>query len=238
MNAYAQAPVKAGILLICVLLAGAAHGEIGARLSAASEEIFRGRSISTGRPIMGLDLSYDDARGFYLGAQAKGVATRGHGAQLLSLTEYGGYAWRTGKGLTLDLGVLNTHYSHYSGLGRDTHYSELTLGAIGRRLSGRVSISPNWFGPGNYTAYGETSATIGDPTRWQLTLHGGVLQWVHRPRPSTVARTRYDGRVGIARDFGRVRGEAAWTIGGPRPDFYNGRGRGHDAVVLSASIRL
>ena len=238
MNAYAQAPVKAAALLIGALLSGTAQGEIGGRLSAASEEIFRGRSISAGRPVLGLDLSYDDHSGAYLGVQAKGVATRGQGAQLLSLTEYGGYAWRTGGGITLDLGVTNTHYSRYSGLGRDTHYSELTIGAIGRRLSGRISLSPNWFGPGNYTAYGETNATLGDPAGWQLSLHAGVLQWLHDPRPVTVAPTRYDLRAGVGRDFGRVRGDVSWTYGGPRPNVYDGRSRGHDAVVLSASIRL
>jgi uncharacterized protein (TIGR02001 family) len=238
MNAYAQAPVRTAALLVGALLSGAARSEIGGRLSAASEEIFRGRSISAGRPILGLDLSYDDAGGAYLGVQAKGVATRGQGAQLLSLTEYGGYAWRTGGGLTLDLGVTNTHYSQYSGLGRDTHYSELTVGAIGRRLSARVSVSPNWFGAGNYTAYGETNGTLGDPAGWQLSLHAGVLQWLHGPRPATVPPTRYDLRTGIARDFGRVRGEISWTYGGPRPDSYGGRTKGHDAFVVGASIRL
>jgi len=234
MNVHARALASAALLLI----SGTARAEIGAQLSAASEEVFRGRSISAGRPTFGLDVSYDDAGGAYLGAQAKGVATRDNGVQLLRLTEYGGYAWRVAGDLTLDLGLTNTHYSRYSGLGRDTHYSEVTVGVIGRRLSGRVSLSPNWFGPNNYTLYGETNATFGDPAGWQVSLHGGVLQWLHGARPPTIPSTRYDARVGVAHGFGPVRGELAWTTGGPRPDYYDGRSRGHGALVLSASIGL
>jgi len=242
MNAYAPAAARraarAAILLLGVLSGSAGQAEVGARLSAASDEIFRGRSISQGRPSFGLDLSYDDAGGFYLGGQAKGVAARGAGAQWLSLTEYGGYAWRTGRDLTIDLGITDTHYSRYSSLGRVAGYSEVTLGLIGRHLSGRLSLSPNWFGAGLTTGYAEAGATLGDPTGWQASLHGGVLQWLDGERPAGIPRTRYDWRIGLARDFGRVRAEAAWAAGGPRPDYYDGNPRGHGALVLSASARF
>jgi len=226
-----------------VLLAGLAatspvSAEIGTSLSLASEQMFRGRSISQGRPTAGIDISYDHSSGFYVGGQGRFVYARGDDVRWLSATSYAGYAWRARPDLTIDLGVVDTRFSSYSSLGRSTGYDEATIGLIGRHLSARVSVSPNWFGPNLYTGYGEAAAMIGSRTGWRLTLHGGVLTWLYGPRAPVVPRTRYDYRLGIGRTVGRFELEAAWVGTGARPDFYAGRTRGHGRIVATLAARL
>jgi len=221
-------------------LAGAspASAEIGTSLSLASEQMFRGRSISQGRPTAGIDLSYDDRSGAYVGGQARFVYSRGDDVRWLSATSYAGYAWRARPDLTIDLGVVDTRFSSYSSLGRSTGYDEATIGLIGRHLSARVSVSPNWFGPNLYTGYGEVSGMIGSPTGWRLTAHGGILTWLYGARAPVVRKTRYDYRVGVGRTIGRFELDAAWVGIGARPDFYAGQTRGHGRIVATLAARL
>ncbi|UAK23195.1 TorF family putative porin [Sphingomonas nostoxanthinifaciens] len=218
--------------------ASPAIADIGGRVAIASEETFRGRSISAGRPAIGLDLAYDDVGGAYVGVQGKSVLAGGATPQFLSAQAYAGYAWRVGPDLTVDAGLTHTRFSRHSSLRREADYSEAYIGLADNRSSARLSLSPDWLGRGNVTAYGEIAHQFPLSDRWSLALHGGLLLWLSDGRPATVPKLRYDTRLGLARRLGRVQLEAGWTVGGPRSDRYGGDDHGHHIVTLGASLPL
>lgn len=242
MNACATRPARRRraciALAITLLSASPARAGVGGRLSVASEDMFRGRSISAGRPTMSLDLAYDDARGPYAGVQAKGVLAGGFAPRALSAQAYAGYATRIGSALILDAGLNHTRFSRYSSLERKTGYSEVHVGLADNRSSARVSLSPDWLGRGNVTAYGEIGRQVALSDRWALALHGGLFLWLSDGRPPTVPQLRYDTRLTLSRRLGRVRLDAGWTTGGPRQDRYRGEERGHHILTIAASVPL
>jgi uncharacterized protein (TIGR02001 family) len=112
-----------------VLTSTAARAEVGAVASIYSDDRFRGVSVSDGRPVGILDLSYDAANGVYAAASGSVVAT-GDGLKPLGLVLNGGYAERFRSGLNADVGVVYSHYSHYSGVSSGRDYTELYAGLI------------------------------------------------------------------------------------------------------------
>jgi uncharacterized protein (TIGR02001 family) len=242
MNVCATGPVSRGragaLFAVALTAASPAIAGIGGQLAIASEETFRGRSISAGRPAMGLDLAYDDVRGPYAGLQARSVLLGDASPRLLSVQAYAGYAQRIGPDITFDAGLTHARFSRQSGYGRETGYSELYAGLADARSSVRVSLSPDWLGAGNVTVYGEIAHLIPLSDRWSVSLHGGLFLWASDGRPETVPKLRYDTRLGLSRRVGRIQFEAGWTIGGPRVDRYRGNERGHHILAMRASIPL
>jgi uncharacterized protein (TIGR02001 family) len=213
-----------------------AAAAVGASVALVNDDVFRGRSLSAGRPVGTLDLSYDDASGAYAGASVAGVAARHEGARLFAVQEYAGYARRLNPGLTLDLGVINSNYTSYASGGRSTGYTELYAGLGTNHLSGRIGASPDYFRGGAYTLYGELNGSIGRAAGWHLIVHGGLLRWLNDRKPRGSPVTHYDWQVGIARRFGRFGAHFGWAAGGPNEDFYAGRARGHGAIVAGADF--
>ncbi len=71
---------------------GTAHAQVGASLSVRSEERFRGRPVSSGNPVVAIDLSYGAGDGFYAGAAHAVVIRDGLVPRPLSFEVYAGYA--------------------------------------------------------------------------------------------------------------------------------------------------
>ncbi|QJU59976.1 hypothetical protein HL653_21485 [Sphingomonas sp. AP4-R1] len=240
MNVCATGAARTGrsVVTFAVAVAAASSGiaGIGGQVTIASEQTFRGRSISAGRSAIGLDLAYDDGGGPYAGTQVEGVLDGDATPHFLSARGYAGFARRIGLDLTVDAGLTHTRFSHYSGFGRETDYSELFAGLANKRSSARISISPNWLGRGNVTAYGEITHLIPLSDRWNATLHGGLLLWLSDNLPQTAPRLRYDIRIGLSRRLGRAQLEAGWVVGGPRMDRYRGDEHGHHILTIAASL--
>jgi uncharacterized protein (TIGR02001 family) len=226
---------RAAVAAAALLLFGArpATAAVGGELTILSNDMFRGRSISGGRPVARLGLSYDDLAGPYAGLTITGVLARDGEAQLLSVQEYAGFAHRLRPELTLDLGVVNTDYARYWSGGRTARYTEIYAGLIGRRINGRVSFSPNYLQDGWKVAYGDVNVMLIATEAWDVSVHGGLLIWVAGGRPEGAGATHYDWQIGAGRRFGRFELRAAWAAGGPRPDYYRGRRRPHGAPTIS-----
>jgi uncharacterized protein (TIGR02001 family) len=224
--------------LLALTSASPAIAAIGARLSGVSEDTFRGRSISAGRPAIGLDVAYDDVRGPYIGAQTKSAVASDGTPRFLSAQAYAGYAQRTASGITFDVGLTHTRFSRFSGYGREADYSEVYAGLSDGRSSIRINASPDWLGRGNVTAYAEAAHLISLSDDWSLVLHGGLFLWLSENRPASVPKLRPDARLGLSRHFGRVQLEAGWTIGGPNADRYRGKEHGHHILTIGASVPL
>lgn len=218
-------------LSLAFLAAAPSVGAIGASASLTNNEMFRGRSLSAGRPVGRINLSYDSASGLYGGLGLSAVLPRHAGVQLFDVQEYAGYAHRLSPRLTLDFGITNVDYSDYISGGRRTGYTEFYTGFLTPHLSGHIRVSPDYF-RGGATLYTEADGMIGRADGWQIVLHAGLLRWLDPGRkPAGAPTNHYDWQAGIGRRFGPINARLAWAGGGPNQDFYEGRERGHDAVA-------
>jgi len=207
-----------------------APAEIGASLSVLTDSRFRGHSLSEGRPVATLDLSYDDVTGLYLGGSATAVATTHSGVQLLRFEENIGYARRLGSGPVVDFGITHSNYTEYFSGGYAARYSEAYIGLITKHFSSHIHYSPNYFRHGLSTVYADADVVARPAEKWRLNAHFGLLTPMSRHQT-----TAYDWRLAVAKQMGAFDLQLAWTGGGPRPDYYAGRPRGHDAFVLGVS---
>ena len=222
------------LALALTVLAAPARAELGASLSVASEDRFRGRSFSAGQPVATFDLAYDDARGPYAGVSVTGVVSRYNGPQLLLVTQYAGYAWRAPGGATLDLGIINRDYSRFSRVGRNDDL-EVYAGIIMRRFSARAYYAPDYYGLGDPAIYAEVEEQAALTRRLRLGLHLGVLAPPRSARYRGLARAQYDWRIGLSRAVHRFTLGATVSGAGPAPDFYDGRPRARARIAVSLS---
>ena len=217
------------LALLAFGVARPAWGQLGASLSVASEDRFRGEPLSLGRPVATFSLAYDAPDGPYAGASLTGVATAHAGLRMLATQEYAGYARRTPSGLTLDVGLTNASYTEYYSGHRAVDYQEAYAGVIGPRFSSHLHYSPDYFGHGYGAVYGDIERLWRSPEGVRLLAHIGLLAPTDRDRRALV-----DWRFAVSRDFRGLDLQAAWTgidahRGGPRS------GGGRSAVVVSAT---
>jgi uncharacterized protein (TIGR02001 family) len=222
-------------LLTLAALAPAAKASAGvqATVAVASDDRFRGRSVSQGRPTASLDISYDAQNGGYLGLEAAVVAAAHEGVRLLRVQEYAGYAVRLPAGPSLDAGVSHTDYTdYYSGDG-SAAYTELYAGVVTRRFATHLYYSPDYFGRHDATLYGEVDTALRPAPGWRLSAHAGLLSLLSGARYAEVKPTQYDWRLGLAKSLRRFEIELSWSGAGPNPDYYGGEPRARSGAVVA-----
>ncbi len=227
------------------LLAGAcfcascpAAAEVGAAVSIFSDSRFRGYSLSAGRPVGIIDLSYDDPDGLYAAVSASVVARSVDEIRPLGIQLNGGYARRLGSGITVDLGVVQSNYSRYSSASTSNSYTEVYAGISHGFLSSRIAFSPHYFENGARTLYGEIDANLSPARKLQLTGHVGVLVPIQYRDESENSETQYDWRLGLAREVGRASLHVIAAGGGPDRDYYRGHSHSRNALILGLSWTL
>jgi uncharacterized protein (TIGR02001 family) len=230
-----QAVVLGAVLVIS---ASHANAQAGAAVSIFSDDRFRGYSLSDGRPVGTVDLSYDASNGFYGALSGSVVAARHEGLQPLGFQLNAGYAKRLSPTLTLDLGITHAHYSTYASRGPGKDYTEAYVGLAGKLLSGRISISPDYLKRDLWTAYGEVNGNVPAGRNLRITGHVGMLI----PFESRVDYQRYrpelDWRLGLARDFGPLTASIAWSGLQRGRDLYQERSRSRRAFVFGVTYVL
>jgi uncharacterized protein (TIGR02001 family) len=232
-----RAPRSAAGLLFALLLTcpAPAIAAVGASVSVLNEDVFRGRSLSDGRPVAVGELSYDDLSGFYVGGSITGIATRHSGAQLLGVQGYAGYAHQIGSGPTLDVGITNARYTHYYSGSAGVDYTEFYAGIITDHISSHIRYSPNYFGTGQATVYGDLDGVLRPWDKWRLNAHAGLLIQASGPTLPHSARRRYDWRIGVSREIGRFSLQLGWAGSGPGRDYYAGSPHGRSSFLLGAT---
>jgi uncharacterized protein (TIGR02001 family) len=214
-------------------LADAAAAGVRATVTVSSDDRFRGRSISQDRPTAGIDVTYDASSGLYAGLAATAVVARHDGVQLLGAQEYAGYVVRLTDGPSVDLGVTHSNYTeYYNGL-KGTGYTEVYAGLITNRFSTRLYYSPNYFGRGTQTLYGEVNTAVRPARSLRLTAHAGVLTYLSGQLPPSVKPTQFDWRLGLATAIRSFEVEFSWSGARPTPEAYGGAPRGHSGVALA-----
>lgn len=221
-----------------VAFAAPATAQVGAAVSIFSDDRFRGYSLSDGRPVGILDLSYDAPGGPYAAVSGSVVATRHDGLQPLGLQLNGGYAKRLSPTLTLDLGATHSAYSRYSDRGTGRSYTEGYAGLGGKYLSGRVYVSPDYLKAGLWTAYTEVDGNVPAGRKLRFTGHAGLLLPFEKYSGGERYRPEFDWRLGVARDFGPITARIAWTGTRHRADRYPYRARATRALIFGLTYAL
>ena len=226
------ARIAGALLLSCGFWAVPTAAQVGASVTVASEDKFRGHSLSRRRPVSSLELSIDDRSGIYAGGVATVIATSDAGIRPLTLELNAGYARRIGSQTTLDFGIIRSDRSRFTNGGAAAHYDEVYFGLIRGELAAHVYYSPDYLRAGRSTVYGDFDAGQPLGSRWRLSAHGGVLVQFSRPLGQPI---QYDWRVGLARQLGRIEVQAGLTGGGTGPDFFVGQPRTRTSLVIGLS---
>jgi len=210
---------------------GAAFAQIGGNIAFLSDDRYRGASLSNEQPTLRLSFAYDAPNGWFGGASFTGVSLGRTGRQL-EMLGYGGYVGRLSDRLGWEAGAIAVHF------GADTRYdyAEGFAGLTGDKWNLRLHYSPDYFGSGARTVYGEFNVGVPLSPMTRATGHVGALVQVGGTRTDGGSVT-LDGSVGLAvgRDAWEVRLD--WVIGGRSavyPTAYRRTANG--ALVLSASL--
>ena len=218
-------------LALSGLFASPASAQMSAAVSLFSDLRFRGYSLSDGRPVGILDLSYDAPSGFYGAFSGSVVASRDEGPKPLGLILNGGYARQVSPHMSLDLGVTHSFYSTYSDRAASLSYTEAYAGISGKLVSARLNISPDYVKGGS--AYGEVNANLPLARTLSFTAHAGLVVPFKEVHSGYTYSRDIDWKLGLAKLLGPVSLQAAWTGVRPgREDIYRERNHRRDAFII------
>jgi uncharacterized protein (TIGR02001 family) len=193
------------LLLLYWIATGPALAQFGATASVVSDYRVRGVSLSDGRAVPQLNLSYDNPQGWYAGAFASNVTLRNVGDTQQAMG-YVGYAQLIAPGLSWEAGGSKSVFRSATLY----DYNEVFVGLAADRISGRLSYAPNYFGKSSHSLYAEINGNYPLTDTLRLTGHLGVL---HSQTPDwLVAITpayRADIRVGVSLDIDAWKLQAA-----------------------------
>lgn len=199
--------------------------------------------MSAGHPVASLDFSYDDPSGVYGSLSGGLLYSNEYHVQPLDLQGSIGFAKRLGSGPTLDLGVHNSNYFQYSSR-PSSGYTEAYAGLIGKVITGRIYISPNYFHSNTWRLYGELESGFQPVRGLTLSGHAGLLVPLNNSSyggagwqaVSTTNKTQYDWRLGAAQEVGRFTLHLDLSGGGPGRDYYDGEWHNRTALVAGATF--
>jgi uncharacterized protein (TIGR02001 family) len=219
---------------ILFLSAAPASAEVGATLTLASQERFRGYSVSSGYPAATLSLSYDDASGPYVEGSAMVAGNLSDGAERARFEANAGYALRLSNGPTLDAGIVHAEYMGYRIYGRQAVFTEVYAGLIAGRVQAHVHYSPTYFQHGVSTFYLDADGSTPLTPKVRLTGHVGMLLQMDGPREQAGTRTE-DWRIGLSTDAKRLGFELALASGSNKRSFYGVVKKGGTALLFSVT---
>lgn len=186
------------LAIFAFVLSENAFAQISAQASIASDYVFRGVSLTDGRPTAAVEIDYDSPTGWFAGA----LATETH---LYGETRYEpeyvvdvGYAHALGAGLTWEAGATYSIFSDFS----IWNYAEVFAGVLGERWNARLYCASDYFGRGRRTYYAEFNYAQPLAAHWRLLGHVGLLQG-SKVSFDPHART-LDASIGVAAKFGNT----------------------------------
>lgn len=229
---YRPGPV--GAFSILALLSGLcatlpASAQVSGSVDVESDYRYRGYSLSAGEPVVTGELGYDDKSGLYTNLSVTGQLA--DGGRFLGVEGNIGYARRLSPTVSIDAGVRHAHYdpSYDGGVARN--YTEAYIGVAAGRIATHLYFSPNYFHAGVTTLYGEVEGALQPSPKWRISAHVGALGYLAMPYAYPVSRaTRYDWRLGVARQLGSFELHAALSGGGPGKEYYSGNVHSRTAV--------
>lgn len=176
-------------------------------VSVVSNYRYRGVSLSHNDPAAQAALVYDHPQGWYAGAFASTIRIGQPWSNELQGIFFAGYAQSTSVGATWEAGVV------YSGFTGKTSYAypEFIAGVAYDKINARLHYSPNYYGRGSDSVYGEVEAAHRLADHVQAVLHGGVLWTNGRDIYGNTIDPVFDGRVGLLLDYDRFNLQLSWV---------------------------
>jgi len=176
-GATACAEVLRGLAVLLALVGwgmtgGCAQAQVAANLSLASNQLFRGETISDDDLGATLAISADLPGGLFAGADAS-IAAGGHEPRFIASNQYLGIARKLGA-VSIEGGVIHRDYRAIYDDAYRPHYAELYVGLSTRRLRLRAYVSPDYLVDGRTTYYLDLNAGLGTVAGWHIEGHGGM----------------------------------------------------------------
>jgi uncharacterized protein (TIGR02001 family) len=186
-----------------LLRAAEAAAQVSGHVALLSDYVFRGESLTAGRPALQAGINYDDQSGIFVGALASNVridpSVSGLGAEI-----YGGYARPLGSRASWDVGVVSYLFPRPPAApGYD--YTEAFVGLSFDTLSARFYYSNNYFGGGARSVYAEVNGSHQISEHTALLGHVGFLG-LRQPGPMSNAPplgSALDFKAGVAIDIAK-----------------------------------
>ena len=203
--------------LIAVCLALPARAQLSGSASLASDERLFGLSLTDGRPVLRVSAAYDHPSGFYAGASVAAHDPAREAARILGHTEYIGFARRTPGGLSWDAGVNNVDLTLYLDRKYRIEYNQFYVGASKGALDAHLYVSPNYPNRSAGTAYLDVNGAVRPVEGWRLSGHAGALIGLSGRDLQDDRRTRYDVKLGVAREWTNHEVSLGWVAVFPRP---------------------
>lgn len=190
------------LFLIAPLLGAAAlaGADVGGSLSLQTDARERGMSYSRDKPSAQLGLAWDGEAGWYAGAQlAHARFSQRRGARLQA---YGGRIVGLAPGLDGEAGVIAHAFENVSRY----DFQEVYVGLLGERWNLRLYGSPDYYGIGQRSLYGEFNLRWPVAAGMGLTGHVGALRGHGAAATTAYAEahgpTRVDLRLGASWQLG------------------------------------
>lgn len=213
--------------MLACLSASAALAQVSGSAGIVSDYMYRGISLSAGKPAARLSLDVDGASGWFAGGQVVSGQLQPQSHRNAQWLGYAGYARRLPSGLSWEAGM-----SAYAFHGApDWNFREVFAGLSFENYAARLHYSPDYLGFGQRTVYAELSGGAQLAPGWRFFWRGGFLS-----APGNAGSSRAEGRIGVGTavegwqlqlslDAARLRGQGA--AGG-------GYGAGYGAVEPAA----
>ncbi|MFC3175506.1 TorF family putative porin [Novosphingobium bradum] len=174
--ARATWPGLAGGLAL-LLGAAPAAAQVAANVTLASNQLFRGETISADDPGLALAVSADLPGGLFAGADAS-FAAGGEAPRLTAANLYAGVALRLGEA-SVEAGAIHRRYGSIYDDAYRPRFTELYAGITLRRVQVRAFVSPDYLADGRNTYYLDVNARLASLGRWTLQGHGGLALIPH-----------------------------------------------------------
>ncbi len=179
-------------LLACCLFASlsdSALAQVSGSVSAVSNYVYRGVSLSDDKPEAQLSLAYDNDSGWFAGLFASKIDLPSSSSLAIA---YAGYAHQLSTSVSWEAGATETVYDQASG----QNYTEGFVGLTSERLNARIYYSPNYLGQDLHTLYSELNGNY--PLADHVRLIGHVGYLARQSGESELLHNRVDTRVGVA----------------------------------------
>jgi uncharacterized protein (TIGR02001 family) len=207
-TAVCYAATSYAMLAAALLTAASCIAQTSGSVSLVSDYRFRGVSLSQGHPEPQIHLGYDGKSGWYAGAFASGARLDAEGNGNAHLMGYAGYFQRLSSGFGWELGASKSLFFGAS----DANYAEVFAGLASNDVSGRLYLSPDYYGSGIRTLYAEVNGSYQVRRRLHVLGHVGFLQALSgRERSQVRPGNRYDVRIGASASLGDWNVQLAWT---------------------------
>lgn len=221
-------PGALALIGLACLCPPAAQAQLSGSAGLVSDYMYRGISLSDGKPAARLSLDFDGAHGWFAGGQVVSgqLAVQSHRhAQWLG---YAGYARRLASGLAWEAGM-----SAYAFHGAPKwNFREYFAGLSFDNYSLRLHVAPDYLGFGERTVYAELNGGAPLAPGWRYFWRAGYLY-----APGHARSNRAEARMGIGKSFdawqlqlsldaARLRGPGGYDgYGAPTPPSARVRGK-------------